>query len=998
MKNFGNNFKSILISFLLIIFLALIISSSAWSSFSNEVMAQTTYKNNSNMLPSLPQNSTSKDIYALYSNPGMGITLTYPSQLEVSDQYYPGGLPYIAFMFPQDSFNNPLADLRLTIYPDDQNQTLDDFVNSTIDSLYKSPNLVNLTILEKSTLISSRIPIEKVDFAYDSQDGKTQRIDYYMKEGDKFYVFSYADILPTFNQNLAIFDYIVNSFQKQFFSYLNHDLGVSLDYPPSWSYHNQGSNIIFSPSHTNDSNIPSEGLSIYSWSSQNQTITKYAKNINDILQNWTKIYDIQIINKSTDDSSSLIKTNGGKDLKQISYNYELLDKEGRDYFLKITYVLNKDKLFAVVSFSDRNPLTFPNLSINKITNSFKIIDSFSFNDHGLKTYKNKNMGIAFNYPSDWNTTSGINSTIVQSPSKENNNESLTMMINKTSLLGDKLSTFIGKQLDQLKNYYETTGFRIIELNSSSIGNNQMYKLVYNYNDISANKTFQTTNIYVNMSNPDSAYLISYTEEPGSPASSYFSILQKIIDSLKIEKLASVLQFDKTGIKVGIKPAGIDFDSNTNKLYVANSGSLSISVIDGTNNRFLRSIPLTQFPNAVSIDQDNNRVFVTEGSNAIGVIDSLSDKLIAEVRYAPDSLDQSLIYLPVDIAIDSKLNAGLLFIANKQNNSITVLYSNTYSVAQTIPLSASPQYLAVNPMSHKLYVAYSNDDRISIIHYNAAARGINYQVSDIFPKGSTYSITINPITNLVYLLDGKSQSISVIDGINDTAIDDINLDATPYKAIINPNTNKIYVVNFDGTLSVINAKTHALIKKIYIDSLSDYMSFNSDIVKSTLYITDPIRNIVTAINGSSDDLLVTIGYQTNSSDISSRGGKLNCIDGANNNEINAAKYIEYDLDIYNGKTIKCIPVAEPGFAFRSWQGDLAPAYSESSKQYILLKPVQYGSIYAIFEKTNQQPIVDVPPVLLDSMYTLIAVMIGHAILIPLLDRRMRNKESKKHNQV
>src|SRR6187551_746689 len=63
------------------------------------------------------------------------------------------------------------------------------------------------------------------------------------------------------------------------------------------------------------------------------------------------------------------------------------------------------------------------------------------------------------------------------------------------------------------------------------------------------------------------------------------------------------------IPVGIHPTGIAVNPNNNKIYVANAGSDSISVIDGLSTRLLNKITVGDNPIDIEVNPSNNKVYV-----------------------------------------------------------------------------------------------------------------------------------------------------------------------------------------------------------------------------------------------------------------------------------------------------------------------------------------------------------------------------------------------------
>ncbi|MGB8023693.1 MAG: hypothetical protein WCF06_05185, partial [Nitrososphaeraceae archaeon] len=70
-----------------------------------------------------------------------------------------------------------------------------------------------------------------------------------------------------------------------------------------------------------------------------------------------------------------------------------------------------------------------------------------------------------------------------------------------------------------------------------------------------------------------------------------------------------------------------------KTYVTNSGSNTISVIDGKTNKVVATIPSGYLPNGVASDETYSKIYVTNsGSNNISVINGVNNIGSTENHY------------------------------------------------------------------------------------------------------------------------------------------------------------------------------------------------------------------------------------------------------------------------------------------------------------------------------------------------------------------------------
>ena len=85
------------------------------------------------------------------------------------------------------------------------------------------------------------------------------------------------------------------------------------------------------------------------------------------------------------------------------------------------------------------------------------------------------------------------------------------------------------------------------------------------------------------------------------------------------------------IIVGPGPFGVGVNPTTNRIYVANFGSNTVSVIDGNSNTVITTIIVGTNPVDVGVNPTTNRIYITNhGSNNVSVINGSSNTVIATV--------------------------------------------------------------------------------------------------------------------------------------------------------------------------------------------------------------------------------------------------------------------------------------------------------------------------------------------------------------------------------
>ena len=110
-----------------------------------------------------------------------------------------------------------------------------------------------------------------------------------------------------------------------------------------------------------------------------------------------------------------------------------------------------------------------------------------------------------------------------------------------------------------------------------------------------------------------------------PLTGLFLLLVVFLSSLNSDVYSGSNQWTKSNsnISVGSKPYSIAF--GLGNIYVTNSGSDNVSVIDGKTNKVVATIPSGYLPNGVASDETYSKIYVTNsGSNKVSVINGINN--------------------------------------------------------------------------------------------------------------------------------------------------------------------------------------------------------------------------------------------------------------------------------------------------------------------------------------------------------------------------------------
>src|SRR3989339_812029 len=116
------------------------------------------------------------------------------------------------------------------------------------------------------------------------------------------------------------------------------------------------------------------------------------------------------------------------------------------------------------------------------------------------------------------------------------------------------------------------------------------------------------------------------------------------------------------ISVGSYPYGVGVNSSTNRIYVANHDSNTVSVIDGATNTVISTISVGSKPYGVGVNSSTNRIYVpNSSSNTISVIEGATNTVISTISVGSE---------PLGVGVNSSTNR--IYVANHHSDTVSVI--------------------------------------------------------------------------------------------------------------------------------------------------------------------------------------------------------------------------------------------------------------------------------------------------------------------------------------
>ena len=206
---------------------------------------------------------------------------------------------------------------------------------------------------------------------------------------------------------------------------------------------------------------------------------------------------------------------------------------------------------------------------------------------------------------------------------------------------------------------------------------------------------------------------------------------------------------------------------------------TVSKIDGINNNLKSTIKVGTGPFGIAVNPISNKIYVTNiGDNTVSVINGTTDQLVSTIKQLPTGIK------PAGIAINTSTNR--MYVTDLKSGSVFIIDTLTDKPVNTIKVGKIPAGLEVNPISNKIYVTNIGDNTVSVIDgkKNQTINTIavnpilkanfkdndplkNLPVNVGFPDITSF-VSIDPATNMVYVTNTASNTISMIDGNKDAA--------------------------------------------------------------------------------------------------------------------------------------------------------------------------------------------------------------------------------------
>ena len=153
---------------------------------------------------------------------------------------------------------------------------------------------------------------------------------------------------------------------------------------------------------------------------------------------------------------------------------------------------------------------------------------------------------------------------------------------------------------------------------------------------------------------------------------------------------------------GMQPIGLTLHPDGSRLYTADYGSDTVSVIDTTLNQVTTTITVGSGPANLTILPNGTEIFVSNRSSGnVMIIDTASNVVTATIQLGSQPSDISVQAASQPYGISVLPNGTRVYVADEANNTVDIIDVQSRAVIGTIPGVSSPvafgQFIGVDPM-------------------------------------------------------------------------------------------------------------------------------------------------------------------------------------------------------------------------------------------------------------------------------------------------------------
>ena len=279
-----------------------------------------------------------------------------------------------------------------------------------------------------------------------------------------------------------------------------------------------------------------------------------------------------------------------------------------------------------------------------------------------------------------------------------------------------------------------------------------------------------------------------------------------------------------------------------KAYVGLFKDDAVAVVDVTQNRLLKTVPVPKGPHGLVVTPDGRKAYVSsDGASTVSVIDTGADRVVASIEVGAN---------PHGLAVSG--DGGRVLVMGWGSNRAVVVDTATDRVIGEVPV-AQPHNGTLSHDGRTAWVASQQQSATALVRLDLTTWKETGRVPlDKTPRG----LELSPDGKRVFFTLAGVNAIQVLDTATSQIVAQIAVGASPHFAPFTPDGRwALAVVQGPGELSILDTASNTVAGTLAVGKAPHWAASSSD--SRTAYVTNEVSNDVSVVDLASRKVTATI---------------------------------------------------------------------------------------------------------------------------------------------
>jgi YVTN family beta-propeller protein len=273
----------------------------------------------------------------------------------------------------------------------------------------------------------------------------------------------------------------------------------------------------------------------------------------------------------------------------------------------------------------------------------------------------------------------------------------------------------------------------------------------------------------------------------------------------------------TNNRLGSAPVALAVDGQTRRVFVANFGSATVSVLDAESGSALATTAVIPYPETLAIATQAGRVFVASGvtpPDRVDVLDARSGRRVRAIAVGRGAAGRGTHALAVDE------RSGHVFVTNALDNSVSVVDARSAAVVRTIPVGHTPLAVMVDEhVSHAFVLGAgpwdngysSGQGTVSLLDTRSGA--VLHTVS--VGIGAS-ALAVDARSGYAFVANSGDGTLSVLDARSGIVVHTVAVGLHPSALAVDARSGHVFAANaYDGSVSMVKARRGRVLRTVAV---------------------------------------------------------------------------------------------------------------------------------------------------------------------------------------